>query len=75
MDGITQTQTTRILRRREVQALVGLARSTIYQAVAAGTFPAPIHLTQRSVGWVAAEVEAWIAARVAESRAAEAGRP
>jgi prophage regulatory protein len=62
--------TTRLLRRRQVEALTGLKRSTIYQRLAEGTFPKQIHLGPRSVGWLASEVNAWIAERVAESRPA-----
>ena len=36
----------------------------------AGTFPTAIHLGGRSVGWLAEEIEAWIAICVAESRTA-----
>jgi prophage regulatory protein len=60
--------TTRFLRRRQVEALTGLKRSTIYQRLAEGTFPKQIHLGPRSVGWLASEVNAWIAERIAESR-------
>ena len=60
--------TTRLLRRRQVEALTGLKRSTIYQRLAEGTFPKQIHLGPRSVGWLASEVNAWIAERIAESR-------
>lgn len=54
-----------ILRRRQVEARVGLRRSTIYQGVADGTFPRPIRLGARSVGWVEHEVQRWLADRVA----------
>jgi prophage regulatory protein len=54
-----------ILRRNQVEARVGLRRSTIYQAIAEGTFPAPVRLGARSVGWLAHEVERWLADRVA----------
>jgi prophage regulatory protein len=60
--------TTRLLRRRQVEGLVGLRRSAIYAAMAAGRFPKPINLGPRAVAWLASEVEAWIAARIAESR-------
>jgi prophage regulatory protein len=59
---------TRLLRRRQVEGLVGLRRSAIYAAMAAGRFPKPINLGPRAVAWLASEVEAWIAARIAESR-------
>ena len=60
-----------ILRRRQVEARVGLRRSTIYQGVADGTFPRPIRLGARSVGWLAHEVERWLADRVAAREAVE----
>ncbi|MGB8295847.1 MAG: AlpA family transcriptional regulator [Polyangia bacterium] len=68
MDVEGTTRTVRILRRRQVEALIGLRRSAIYAAMAAGTFPKQVHLGPRSVGWLASEVDAWIAERVAESR-------
>lgn len=52
-----------ILRLPAVKALVGLSRSTIYQRAAAGTFPRPVVLGPKSVGWRAADVEAWLEAR------------
>ena len=66
-------QTARVLRRRAVQAITGLSRSTIYAKMGAGTFPSPIRLGARSVGWLVEEIEAWIAARIAESRPSNTG--
>jgi prophage regulatory protein len=59
-----------ILRRREVQARTGLSRSTIYLRCAQGTFPNPISLGGRAVGWVEGEVENWLQQQVASSRKA-----
>ena len=58
-----------ILRRKQVEARVGLRRSTIYQGVADGSFPRPVRLGARSVGWLSHEIERWIADRVAEREA------
>lgn len=58
----------RILRRKQVEARVGLSRSTIYGAVNAGTFPRPINLGPQSVGWIEAEIEQWLRDRIAASR-------
>lgn len=52
-----------ILRRREVERLTGLARSTIYQYVKGGVFPAPVRLGARAVGWRYADVLDWINSR------------
>jgi prophage regulatory protein len=54
-----------ILRRREVEKLTGLARSTIYQYVKAGDFPPPVRLGARAVGWRYADVLDWINSREA----------
>ncbi len=54
-----------ILRRREVEARTGLGCSTIYDGVKAGTFPAPVQLGPKSVGWVESEINAWLSARIA----------
>lgn len=59
-----------ILRRKQVEARTGLSRSSIYAAISAGTFPAPIALGEKSVGWLEHEIDGWIAARVAASRKA-----
>lgn len=57
-----------ILRLPLVRARTGLSRSTIYLKISEGTFPAPISLGERSVGWIESEVDAWIAERIKESR-------
>lgn len=59
-----------ILRRKQVEARVGLSRSTIYDAIKAGTFPKPIQLGPRSVGWLESDIAAWLAARIEQSRKA-----
>jgi prophage regulatory protein len=60
----------RVLRLVEVERATGLRRSSVYERMSAGTFPRPIRLAARSVGWLASEVEAWVHARVAERDAA-----
>ncbi len=41
-----------ILRRKQVQARTGLARSTIYLHIKNGAFPRPVPLGNRAVGWL-----------------------
>jgi prophage regulatory protein len=60
-----------ILRLPEVKVRVGLSRSTIYAAVSQGSFPRPIRLGARSVGWLEVEIEAWLSERVEMSRKSE----
>lgn len=52
-----------LARRRQVEQLVQLSRSTIYAAVKAGTFPAPVRIGTRAVAWRVADVEQWLDAR------------
>ncbi len=59
-----------ILRLPAVKRSTGLSRSTIYLRVAQGTFPQPVRLGGRSVGWLEHEVEEWVQERIAESRKA-----
>ncbi|MFT3806706.1 helix-turn-helix transcriptional regulator [Arenimonas sp.] len=59
-----------ILRLPDVKARTGLSRSTIYLRVAQKTFPTPINLGGRAVGWLEAEIEDWLAQQIAESRKA-----
>lgn len=54
----------RILRRKQVEERIGLARSSLYALIAANQFPRPVQLSKRAVGWRVEEVEAWIASRL-----------
>lgn len=57
-----------ILRRRQVQQRTGLSRSTLYQYIKDGVFPASIQLGPRAVGWLESDVSDWISARVKIAR-------
>ena len=57
-----------ILRLRQVMARTGLSRSTIYERIQAGEFPAQIALGARAVGWLEADIDAWIAGQVERTR-------
>jgi len=58
----------RILRRTEVEATIGLGRSSIYAMMEAGSFPKPVRLGQRAVGWLEHEVQEWLKNRVLATR-------
>ena len=61
----TRPQHLRILRLPEVEQRTGKSRSGIYDGVAKGTFPLPVPLGPRAVGWVEAEIDAYLEACVA----------
>lgn len=54
-----------LLRRKQVEALSGYSRSTLYLRIGQGLWPKPVALGQRAVGWPAGEVESLNAARIA----------
>ena len=53
-----------ILRRKQVEARTGLSRSTIYARIKSGTFPAPVSLGPRTVGWIEDDVQRWLSDRI-----------
>ena len=50
-----------VLRRKQLENQLNLSRSSIYKMIADGTFPKPIKLGRRAVGWRAEDVEKWLA--------------
>lgn len=58
------------LRLPDVVKRTGLSRSTIYRAESRGQFPRHVKLGEHASGWLAHEVDAYLAARVAERDAA-----
>ncbi len=57
-----------ILRVNEAARRCGLSRSMLFALKARGDFPQAVRLTGRTVGFVEAEIEAWIQQRVEASR-------
>ena len=55
--------TDRLLRLSEVTTRTGLARTTIYRKMRDGSFPEPLKIGVRAVGWPESEIEAWLATR------------
>jgi prophage regulatory protein len=57
-----------VLRFDEVRLKTGLCRAHVHALAALGHFPRPLKLVSggRASGWLASEVDAWIASRVAE---------
>jgi prophage regulatory protein len=49
----------RILRERATLELKGGGRSRLWNDVKAGTFPAPVRIGARAVGWFEDEILAW----------------
>lgn len=56
----------RIFRRPDVEQLVGLSRSTLYAMMAEGSFPKPLRLGKRAVGWRERDLLHWLDSRAGE---------
>ena len=57
------TETPRVLRLPQVEAVTALKKTALYDLMRAGEFPRPIPLSNRARGWLADEVAAWIESR------------
>lgn len=49
----------RFLKRKEVEALTGYSRSSIYRLIDIGEFPKPLAFNQRCVRWRESDIAAW----------------
>ena len=64
MSQLYQLQIRRIIAAPQVAHLTALSRTTIWRAVRAGNFPAPIKLTPGRIGWFLDEIEAFLSSRL-----------
>ena len=53
----------RLLRRREVESLCGIGRSTIYNRLRRGEFPRPVSIGPQSVRWRESAIMEWLDSR------------
>ena len=59
-------QQVRIIRKPRVTEITGLSPSTYRRLELAGEFPKRVKLSKAAVGWIEADVLAWVEARKAE---------
>jgi prophage regulatory protein len=58
----------RIMRKKEVLAVVGLSDVSVWRQERAGTFPKRLRLGGNSVGWLKSEIDGWLQQRAADRR-------
>ncbi|MQA21528.1 AlpA family phage regulatory protein [Rugamonas rivuli] len=64
----------RIIRRKQLEERTGLSRSSIYDRLSVSSprfdpsFPRAIQLGPKAVGWVEAEIDAWLLNRMQMNR-------
>ena len=54
----------KLLRLPAVEDRTGFKKSSVYAGVKAGTFPAPVRLSARAVGWREEDLDKWVSERV-----------
>lgn len=62
-----RNQPIRMLRLAQVATMTGLSKAKVYALQSRGDFPHSVQLTAGRVAWVEAEVQVWLAARIATS--------
>ena len=50
----------RLLRRREVEKITGIGRSSIYRLMKKGKFPRRVRIGSNAVRWRLSEIMAWL---------------
>ena len=53
----------RLRRRREVESITGLGRSSIYRLMQEGEFPQRVQVGRNAVRWRASDIAAWVESR------------
>lgn len=74
MDNSTGPAELRLIRLKEVLAICGKSRSSVYDAIKKGEFPAPIKLHGRSSAWIKSEILQWAEGCIRATRTPESAR-
>lgn len=53
----------RLLRRRQVEEITSMSRSSIYRLMQEGEFPRPVKIGPAAVRWRASDLTAWLESR------------
>ena len=68
MDSVTEIK--KLIKIADILEHIPYSRTQIYDFIAAGKFPKPIHLGGRAAFWIEAEVCAWLEAHINSERKA-----
>jgi prophage regulatory protein len=58
----------KFLRRKEVERVTGLSKSSIYQYMSAGEFPPNYRVGLRAVAWLESDIHDWMEDRCVDER-------
>jgi prophage regulatory protein len=57
---INKEEQMQLLRRKQVEQITGLSRSSIYAMMSDGTFPKQRKIGRRAVAWLKDDIDAWV---------------
>lgn len=58
-----QIEQVRLYRRRDVETLTGLPRTSLYRKISENDFPKPVKIGARAVAWKGADLIEWLEGR------------
>lgn len=66
----TDQQQIIFFRRKAVEQITGLSKSSLYKQITLGSFPAPVPLTNngKAVAWLSTEVNVWMQSRIQQRK-------
>jgi prophage regulatory protein len=66
----TDQQQIIFFRRKVVEQITGLSKSSLYKQITLGLFPAPVPLTDngKAVAWLSTEVNVWMQSRIQQRK-------
>lgn len=70
-DAADRSVEVKFIKMHEVLAISGKSRSSIYDAIKKGEFPAPIKVGGRASAWIKSEVMQWTQDRIHASRSGD----
>ncbi len=59
-----QEKKIRFIRLKEVLAICGMSRSSVYDAIKKGRFPKPVKVEGTTTAWVRSEIDQWVQERI-----------
>ena len=64
-DHLKSPEAKMILRMKEVCSELGVSRASVYRLLQSGSFPKPLKLGKRAIGWERDHIQQWVKSRSA----------
>ena len=71
-DHLKSPEAKMILRMKDVCSELGVSRASVYRLLQSGSFPKPLKLGKRAIGWERDHIQQWVKSRGAARQAEQA---